>query len=96
MRQTSTTIISAYRCTAVVNTPMRKVEVLEEQDGTVWIRDTSFNTFKHADVSLIHLEHYEAQSLARLLLTMEPDPDLEPAPRNSNGNGHRPVVESAS
>lgn len=57
---------------------MRKVEVLESQDGRVVLRETDFINSR-ADVSFIHLEHYEAQSLAKVLLNLE---DSEaPAPQ---------------
>lgn len=74
MRHTSATVISAYRATSVLDTPMRKVEVLEEQDGTVWLRETAFDQFRHANVSLIHLAHHEALALARVLTNLEDQP----------------------
>ena len=73
-RHTSAVVISAYRATSIVDTPMRKMEVLEEQNGIVWLRETSYDTFRQAHVSLIHLEHHESQALARALLLLEDQP----------------------
>jgi hypothetical protein len=70
-RETSTTIISAYRATSVVDTPMRKVEVLEAQDGRVLIRATEYRATRTADVWAIYLEHEEAQTLARVIINLE-------------------------
>jgi hypothetical protein len=76
-RQTSSIVISAYRATSVVDTPMRKVEVLEGADGYVIIRETDFSPgSRSADIALIHLRPHESQSLAKTLLNLE---DLEPA-----------------
>lgn len=93
-RHTSATVISAYRATSIVDTPMRKLEVLEEQDGTVWLRETSFDNFRNAHVNLIHLEHHESQALAKVLITLEPEEDhpVELVRRmragvHANGNG---------
>lgn len=69
-RPTTTTILSAYRATSVVDTPMRKVEVLESADGRVILRATEFERAS-AHVFQIHLEHHESQTLAKVLMTLE-------------------------
>lgn len=69
-RHHSAVVISAYRATSIVDTPMRKFEVLEEQDGTVWLRETSFE-HRTAHVNMLHLEPHEAQTLARCLINLE-------------------------
>jgi hypothetical protein len=70
IRRVTTEIISAYRATSVVDTPMRKVEVLEAQDGRVILRATEYRA-GHADVMQIHLENYEAQALAAVIQNLE-------------------------
>jgi hypothetical protein len=69
-RRVTTEIISAYRATSVVDTPMRKVEVLEAQDGRVILRATEYRV-GHADVMQIHLENYEAHALAGVIENLE-------------------------
>ena len=69
---TSTTVISAYQATSVVDTPMRKVEVLVDNSGRVVLRATEFENWK-AHVYLIHMEHHEAESLARAILSLDGD-----------------------
>lgn len=92
-RHTSAQVISAYRATSVVDTPMRKVEVLEAADGRVIFRATEFSPGNtRADVHLIYLEHHEAQTLARVVMNLEDQPGLsrgafDRTPVNSNGNG---------
>jgi hypothetical protein len=76
---TSTTIISGYRATSVVDTPMRKVEVLEDQNGHVVLRATEFSRDR-AEVDMIHLEQHEAQALARALVRLEDQPDADVDP----------------
>lgn len=88
-RHHSAVVISAYRATSIVDTPMRKLEVLEEQDGTVWLRETSFE-HRSAHVNMLHLEHHEAQTLAKALITLEDMPapaEFRRTPVGSNGNG---------
>lgn len=91
MRHTSATIISAYRATSIVDTPMRKIEVLEQQDGTVWLRETCFDSLRSAHVSLIDLDYPETQSLARVLINLEDQPDNSEMERGRS----RPVVSAA-
>lgn len=91
MRQTSAVVISAYRATSVVDTPMRKIEVLEAADGRVILRATEYtpgNTAAH--VHLIYLEHHEAQGLARVVMNLEDQPtpnEFKPRTVAANGNG---------
>jgi hypothetical protein len=66
VRPTSTEIISAFRATSVVDTPMRKVEVLEGVDGSVIVRAIEFRAAR-ADVFAIHLQNHEAQTLSEVL-----------------------------
>jgi hypothetical protein len=72
LRKTSTEeTISGFKCTAVIDTPMRKLEVLESiHDGRVQVRNTEFNGIK-ADVELIHMEYHEAQALADVLRSLD-------------------------
>jgi hypothetical protein len=56
---------------------MRKVEVLEESDGHIILRATEFDN-RNAHVFAIHLEHYEAQALAKALLNLEDQGDETP------------------
>jgi hypothetical protein len=55
----------------VVDTPMRKVEVLEGIDGSVVVRATEFRGGR-ADVFAIHLQNHEAQTLSEVLQNLEP------------------------
>jgi hypothetical protein len=85
-RKTTQEIISGYRATAVLDTPMRKLEVLESQNGEIIVRDTEYMPNRTtADVGLLHLEYHEAHFLARVLLDLEPP--AEPA-NGSNGKAH--------
>lgn len=92
-RHSSATVISAYRATSVVDTPMRKVEVLESADGRVIFRATEFSPGNsRADVHLIYLEHHEAVTLARVVMNLEDQPAVsrgafDRTPVSSNGNG---------
>lgn len=72
-RQTSYTIISAVRATSVVDTPMRKVEVLEQADGRVVIRAIEFDRAQ-VQVSMVHLANHEAQALAKVIVNLEDQP----------------------
>ena len=93
---TSTTIISAYRATSVVDTPMRKVEVLEAHDGRVIIRATEFENSR-AHVFPIHLEHHEALALADTLANLEAREEGEETavpPENRHPASLRPVLVS--
>jgi hypothetical protein len=65
-REANTQIISAFRATSVLDTPMRKLEVLETQDGRVIIRDTQFFV-QRADVTHIYLEVHEARALVDVI-----------------------------
>jgi hypothetical protein len=83
-RSTSTLIVSAFRATSIVDTPMRKVEVLESENGQVILRETDFSfgrgiAVQNASVHLIHLEHEEAQTLARVIVNLENQPSVSPA-----------------
>jgi hypothetical protein len=78
-RKISTEVISGFRCTTVIDTPMRKLEVLESiSDGNVMVRDTEFYRAK-AHVALIHLEYEQVQTLAAVLKALDEAP--------SSGNG---------
>jgi hypothetical protein len=89
VRKTTHEIISGYRATAVIDTPMRKVEVLETQDGSVIVRDTEYMPNRsQADVGLLHLRYHEAQALATVLRELEESDGSEKTqPANGNGNG---------
>lgn len=73
-RSTVFQITSGCRSTSVVDTPMRKVEVLEELDGQIILRETVFAD-RHVGVSTVHLQHHEAAALARALLSLEDMPE---------------------
>ena len=83
-RKTSTdimSIISGYRATSVIDTPMRRLDVLEKvSEGTLLLRDTDYLGEK-ADIRHIHLEYAQAQALAAVLR------DLQPPEEPANGNG---------
>jgi len=70
MRNSSVEVISAYRATSIIDTPMRKVELLEAADGMIILRATSYQG-QRADVSLIWLERPAALALGRVLVTMD-------------------------
>lgn len=104
-RATSQTVISAFRCTSIVDTPMRKVEVLEAADGRVIIRQTDFEVYKtRAEVSLIVIERYEAQAIGKVLLTLDDDapnkisdpPKSRPSSHMVTRNGTRALLEKGS
>jgi hypothetical protein len=54
----------------VINTPYRKLSVLEMRDGLIVLRDVAF-VGTRADVALIHLEREQAHALADVLLELE-------------------------
>jgi len=79
-KRASTEIISAYRATSVIDTPMRKLEILETEDGTVILRNTEY-TGRGCGVSvgLIHMASYtESQALSRALDRLEGASELTP------------------
>lgn len=86
-KTTTEQYVTGWRATPVIDTPMRKLEVLENlTDGRLCLRDTDYNKSR-ADLSFIHLEYHQGQTLAGVLRSLE-DPDAEkPAPTNGNGNG---------
>ena len=91
-RETSTTVISAYRATSVVDTPMRKVEVLEAQDGRVILRETDYRTSLHADVRAIYLERQEAQRLARIITALDDESEVGAVPVLRNVHHAEPAA----
>lgn len=62
--------------TLIIDTPYRKLALLETSDGKVFLRDVSFIGHR-ADVSLIHLEREQAHATAKVLEAIETNP---PAP----------------
>jgi len=69
-RATSVEVISAYRATSVIDTPMRKLEVLEAQSGYLILRATEYRGGK-VEATMIHVSHEEAHTLAKVLLGLE-------------------------
>ena len=65
----------------IIQTPYRRLSVLESHDHMVIIRDACFVGSK-CDVSLIHLDYHEAHALAGVLR------DLEPPDEPKNGKSH--------
>lgn len=55
--------------TTVVDTPYRRLSILESRTGEISLRDVSFVGAK-ADVELIHLEREQAQTLVSVLRRM--------------------------
>jgi hypothetical protein len=58
------------RETPVIETPYRRLSVMETRDSYFILRDVSF-VGSRADVSLIHLEPEQAHALAAVLASME-------------------------
>jgi hypothetical protein len=58
------------RETPVIETPYRRLSVMETRDSYFILRDVSFVGSK-ADVALIHLEPEQAHALAAVLASME-------------------------
>lgn len=74
-------VISGYRETMVIDTPMRKFSVLETQDGSVMLRDIDFTLDRSkADVTWLHLERAQGLALAAVLRELDDAP-----PTNGNG-----------
>jgi len=73
-------IISGYKMTRVIDTPMRQIDVLETNSGLVVIRDTQHHGAKVV-VSNIHLHYAEAHALAAVLDRLEPDDEEEKEPK---------------
>jgi len=86
-KTTTEQYVTGWRATPVIDTPMRKLEVLENlTDGRLCLRDTDYNGAR-VGLSFIHLEYHQGQALAAVLRALE-DPDSEkPAPTNGNGKG---------
>jgi hypothetical protein len=60
--------ISGYREIQVIDTPMRKLSVLESRiDGTVFLRNVTFDQNKVGISFIPHLEYHEAAALAAAL-----------------------------
>ena len=62
--------ISAVRETCVIDTPMRKLSVLESHSGYVTLRDLQFVNAR-ADVTHIVMEPEQAHALAAVLAKLE-------------------------
>ncbi len=62
--------ISDFRETYVIETPMRKLSILESKSGEITLRDIGF-IGNRTDLSLIHLEHEQAHALAEALGRIE-------------------------
>jgi hypothetical protein len=58
---------SGTRETLAIDTPYRKLSILESRDGEIVLRDASFIGNK-CDLALVHLEREPARSLAVALL----------------------------
>lgn len=89
VRKTTTEqYISGWKSTSVIDTPMRKLEVLESiADGMVVLRDTAYNKGR-ADLSFVTLEYHQGQALASVLRGLEdPEAKAPAAPANGNGKG---------
>jgi hypothetical protein len=86
-RKTTHEVISGYRETAVIDTPMRKFSVLETQDGDILLRDIDFtlNSSK-ATVTWVHLERAQSLTLAAVLQSLD---DAAPSVL-TKGIGKRP------
>ena len=64
-------LVKQFRLHQVLDTPMRKLELLEKlDDGKCILRDTDYYGEK-AEVRQIHLEYAEAHALAHVLLALE-------------------------
>jgi hypothetical protein len=83
--------VSGHRAIAVIDTPMRKLEVIESRmetrsGGFVFIRDTAYDREK-AGLSFIYLSYHEAEALAAVLGNLQPADErqqsLPPTPEKS-------------
>jgi len=83
-RKTTTQIITAYDATAVIDTPMRKLEVLQSHSGQVILRNTEY-VGARADVEHIFLAYAHAQSLASVLRDLEPPAEEPHVQQPTNG-----------
>jgi hypothetical protein len=79
-RKTVSEIISGFRATRVIDSPMRMLDVLESNLGDVILRCTEYTNLR-ADVTVVHLDYHEARALASVLR------DLEPPDEPKNGKG---------
>ena len=59
--------------TLIIDTPYRKLALLETSDGKIVLRDVSFIGHR-ADVALIHLEREQAHATAKVLDAIEDPP----------------------
>ena len=80
-RKTVSEIISGFRATRVIDSPMRTLDVLESNLGDVMLRCTEYINLR-ADVTIVHLDYHEAHALAGVLR------DLEPPDEPKNGKSH--------
>lgn len=69
--KTASEVISGFRCTRVIDSPMRMLDVLEAADGTMWLRDTEYKDSR-VSVTHLHLNYHEAYALATVLRDLEP------------------------
>jgi len=79
-QKTVSEIISGYRSTRVIDTPMRLLDVLESNEGEVILRSTEY-TGDRVAVTRMHLSYAEAQSLCSILRDLEPAEEFG-APKN--------------
>jgi hypothetical protein len=75
-RKTVSEIISGFRATRVIDSPMRMLDVLESNLGDVLLRATEY-TDTRAVVTIMHFDYHEAHALASVLRELEP-PDESP------------------
>jgi len=70
-------ILSAhFRCTRVIDTPMRMLEVVEHKhEGTMFLRYTEWRGAGKVFAHIIPLDYHEAQALASTLRELEQPPE---------------------
>jgi len=89
-KTTTEQYVTGWKSTSVIDTPMRKLEVLESlTDGLVMLRDTDYNKAR-ADLSFIALAYHEAQALSTVLAGLQAADDKTRERVPTNGNGKRP------
>ena len=75
-RKTLSAIVSAYRSTRVIDTPMLLLDVLESNSGDVMLRSTEY-LGERVSVVHIHLEYHQAHALASVLRDLEPPEEFQ-------------------
>lgn len=73
-------IISEFRCTHVIDTPMRRLDLVQSNSGEMYLRNVEFDGNRVGVVN-IHLGYHEAQALADVLRSLEPPAD-DDQPKN--------------